>query len=86
MPTYAVTGATGHLGRLVVESLLSRGVPARDITARGGKRDMSTKIKDLADTRRPGPPGHRLRRPGDPRRRLFRRAPRRILLISASAT
>ena len=41
-----VTGATGHLGRLVVESLLEQGVPARDITAAG--RDTS-KIKDLAD-------------------------------------
>ncbi len=41
-----VTGATGHLGRLVVENLLQRGIPARDITAAG--RD-TTKIKDLAD-------------------------------------
>ena len=30
-----VTGATGHLGRLAVESLLARGVPAADITATG---------------------------------------------------
>ena len=30
-----VTGATGHLGRLVVEDLLSRGVPAGDIVATG---------------------------------------------------
>jgi NAD(P)H dehydrogenase (quinone) len=30
-----VTGATGHLGRLAVESLLERGVPAADITATG---------------------------------------------------
>ena len=28
-----ITGATGHLGRLVVENLLQQGVPARDITA-----------------------------------------------------
>jgi NAD(P)H dehydrogenase (quinone) len=41
-----ITGATGHLGRLVVESLLGQGVPARDITAAG--RD-TTKVKDLAD-------------------------------------
>jgi NAD(P)H dehydrogenase (quinone) len=27
-----VTGATGHLGRLVVESLLDRGVPADQIS------------------------------------------------------
>jgi NAD(P)H dehydrogenase (quinone) len=33
MPTYAVTGASGHLGRLVVEDLLARGVPAADIVA-----------------------------------------------------
>jgi NAD(P)H dehydrogenase (quinone) len=41
-----VTGATGHLGRLVVESLLERGVPAREVVAAG--RDV-TRIKDLAD-------------------------------------
>ena len=33
MPTYAVTGATGHLGRLAVAELLSRGVPAADVVA-----------------------------------------------------
>ena len=33
--TIVVTGATGHLGRLVVESLLARGVPATDIVATG---------------------------------------------------
>ncbi|MGY1771309.1 SDR family oxidoreductase [Blastococcus sp. SYSU D00813] len=32
-----VTGATGHLGRLVVEELLARGVPAEDVVA-GGRR------------------------------------------------
>ncbi len=40
-----VTGATGHFGRLVVESLLERGVPAATITATG--RDVA-KIADLA--------------------------------------
>lgn len=40
-----VTGATGHLGRLVVESLLSRGVPAGEIVAIG--RDVG-RIDDLA--------------------------------------
>jgi NAD(P)H dehydrogenase (quinone) len=44
--SYVITGATGHLGRLVVQELLSRGVPAGDITATG--RDI-TKVKDLAD-------------------------------------
>jgi len=33
MPSYAVTGASGHLGRLAVQELLARGVPASDIVA-----------------------------------------------------
>jgi NAD(P)H dehydrogenase (quinone) len=41
-----VTGATGHLGRLTVEALLRRGVPAADVIATG--RDV-TGIKDLAE-------------------------------------
>jgi NAD(P)H dehydrogenase (quinone) len=41
-----VTGATGKLGRLVVESLLRRGVPASEIVAAGRAVD---KLKDLAD-------------------------------------
>jgi NAD(P)H dehydrogenase (quinone) len=41
-----ITGATGQLGRLVVEQLLAAGVPAGDITATGRATD---KIKDLAD-------------------------------------
>jgi NAD(P)H dehydrogenase (quinone) len=45
--TIVVTGATGHLGRLVVESLLAKGVPASDIVATG--RDIS-KIADLGVT------------------------------------
>jgi NAD(P)H dehydrogenase (quinone) len=44
--SYVITGATGHLGRLVVQDLLRRGIPAGDITATG--RDI-TKVKDLAD-------------------------------------
>jgi NAD(P)H dehydrogenase (quinone) len=40
-----VTGATGHLGRLAVESLLKRGVPAEQIVATGRKVDT---IGDLA--------------------------------------
>jgi NAD(P)H dehydrogenase (quinone) len=32
-PTYAVTGATGHLGRLAVDALLRHGVPARNVFA-----------------------------------------------------
>jgi NAD(P)H dehydrogenase (quinone) len=41
-----VTGATGHLGRLVVEALLDRGVPATDIVAAG--RNVE-KLNDLAE-------------------------------------
>lgn len=41
-----VTGATGQLGRLTVEALLRRGVPAAGIIATG--RDIAG-IKDLAD-------------------------------------
>ncbi|MEH1028192.1 SDR family oxidoreductase [Micromonospora profundi] len=33
MPTYAVTGATGRLGRLVIDRLLDTGVPAAEIAA-----------------------------------------------------
>ena len=31
--TYAVTGATGHLGRLAVDALLRRGIPGRNVFA-----------------------------------------------------
>jgi len=41
-----VTGATGQLGRLTVEALLRRGVPASDVVATG--RNV-TGIKDLAE-------------------------------------
>jgi NAD(P)H dehydrogenase (quinone) len=44
--TLTITGATGHLGRLTVESLIERGVPAREIIATG--RDPE-RLKDLAD-------------------------------------
>ena len=43
--TIAVTGASGHLGRLAVESLLSRGVPAQDIVATARSLDS---LADLA--------------------------------------
>jgi NAD(P)H dehydrogenase (quinone) len=44
--TIVVTGATGHLGRLVVESLLSKGVAPAEIVAGGRSID---KLADLAD-------------------------------------
>ncbi|MDQ1595502.1 MAG: hypothetical protein QOH40_2058 [Arthrobacter pascens] len=44
--TIVITGATGQLGRLVVEALLSRNVPAGQIVA--GGRDLA-KIADLAE-------------------------------------
>lgn len=44
--TIVVTGATGQLGRLVVEALLDRNVPAGQIVAAG--RDIG-RIGDLAD-------------------------------------
>jgi NAD(P)H dehydrogenase (quinone) len=43
--SFVVTGATGHLGRAVVEALLERGVPAADITATGRSTE---KLADLA--------------------------------------
>lgn len=33
MTVYGVTGATGHLGNLVIDDLLTRGVPAADVVA-----------------------------------------------------
>ena len=44
--SYVITGATGHLGRLVVESLLDHGVEPGQIVATG--RDAS-RIADLAE-------------------------------------
>jgi NAD(P)H dehydrogenase (quinone) len=44
--TIVVTGATGQFGRLAIESLLSRGVPADQIVAVGRSVE---KIQDLAD-------------------------------------
>src|ERR1039457_6978955 len=45
MPTYAVTGASGHLGRLAVQELLARGVPAAEavavVRARGKGADLA---------------------------------------------
>ena len=43
--TIVVTGATGHLGRLTVDHLLARGVPASDIVAAGRNE---AKLDELA--------------------------------------
>jgi NAD(P)H dehydrogenase (quinone) len=45
-PSFAVTGATGHLGRLAVDALLRRGIPAGNVFAL--VRDPA-RAKDLAD-------------------------------------
>lgn len=44
--TILVTAASGHLGRLIVESLLARGVAASDVVA--GSRSLD-KVADLAE-------------------------------------
>jgi NAD(P)H dehydrogenase (quinone) len=45
MAVYAVTGASGHLGRLAIQELLSRDVPASNIVAIVRTRG---KVADLA--------------------------------------
>jgi NAD(P)H dehydrogenase (quinone) len=50
--TIVVTGATGHLGRLVIESLLAKGVPAAEIVATGRHLD---KVADLGVTAKVAP-------------------------------
>jgi NAD(P)H dehydrogenase (quinone) len=39
-----VTGGTGHLGRLTIEALVRRGVPARDIVAIGRRSEVLTEL------------------------------------------
>jgi NAD(P)H dehydrogenase (quinone) len=46
MTTYGITGASGQLGRLAVQELLARGVPAADVIAVVRTRRKAT---DLAD-------------------------------------
>jgi len=41
-----VTGATGHLGRLVVEALLQRGVPAEQIIATGRRTEVLANLAE----------------------------------------
>ncbi|MEJ2887179.1 SDR family oxidoreductase [Actinomycetospora aeridis] len=45
--TYAVTGASGHLGRLAVDNLLRRGVPARNVFALVRRPDKAGDLSDL---------------------------------------
>jgi NAD(P)H dehydrogenase (quinone) len=46
-PSYAVTGATGHLGRLAVDALLRRGVPARHVFALVRDPGKADDLRDL---------------------------------------
>ena len=61
MPTYAVTGATGQLGRLVIEELLEhgrarrrdrRGRPQPGEGRRPGRRGVKVRKADYDDPRR----------------------------------
>jgi NAD(P)H dehydrogenase (quinone) len=47
MPTYAVTGSSGHFGRLAVHELLARGVPASDVAAVVRTRGKAADLADL---------------------------------------
>ena len=40
-----VTGATGHLGRLAIESLLAKGVPASQALRNGGILLLNLRIR-----------------------------------------
>jgi NAD(P)H dehydrogenase (quinone) len=44
-----ITGATGKLGRLTVESLLARGVPGEQIVATGRRTEELAGLADLAE-------------------------------------
>ena len=61
MTTYAVTGSTGHLGRLVVQELLARGVPChgrRRPCANAGEGEPNSACRcglSTTPTRRPFP-------------------------------
>ena len=47
MPTYAVTGASGHLGRLAIDELLTRGVSPSDVIAVVRTPSRTTDLADL---------------------------------------
>jgi NAD(P)H dehydrogenase (quinone) len=44
MPVYAVTGASGHLGRFAIEQLLARGVPPSEVVAVVRDRSKATSL------------------------------------------
>lgn len=46
-PSFAVTGATGHLGRLAVDALLRRGIPAGNVFALVRDPDRAGDLADL---------------------------------------
>jgi len=50
MPVYAVTGASGHLGRFAIEQLLARGVPPPDVVAVVRDRGKATSLAGLGVT------------------------------------
>ncbi|HWJ09275.1 MAG TPA: NAD(P)H-binding protein, partial [Nocardioides sp.] len=47
-----ITGATGHLGRLVVSSLLAKGVPADQVVALGRDEERLAELGALGVTTR----------------------------------
>jgi NAD(P)H dehydrogenase (quinone) len=54
MTTFAVTAVTGHLGRLAVEELLARGVPAADVVALARTPEKAADLARKGVTVRPG--------------------------------
>ncbi|ROO90232.1 NAD(P)H dehydrogenase (quinone) [Actinocorallia herbida] len=54
MTTYGVTGATGHLGQLVVRALLGRGVPPADVVAIARTPAKAAELEALGVTVREG--------------------------------
>ena len=53
--TIVVTGATGHLGRLVVESLLGRGASPGDVVATGRNAQRLAELAERSACARPSP-------------------------------
>lgn len=54
MPTYAATGATGQLGRLVIAALLAGGTPAADVVAIARTPAKAADLAALGVEVRPG--------------------------------